>query len=82
MAAGSMALDRLGALHIHAHHDILSRGQRLADVGLGDALVLTIDAGVLQQLALGDHPLKLGGRVKVIVHAHGSRRVGERDRWP
>ena len=37
--------------------------QRLAHVGLGDAFVLAIHPGVLQQLFLIDHLLELGGEV-------------------
>jgi hypothetical protein len=54
-------------LDIDAHHHILARSQRLADVGLGDALVLAIDAGVLQQLAIDDHLLELGRGIKVVI---------------
>ena len=64
---GQQLLDRLGALHVDAHHHILTGSKGLSHVSLGNALVLTIDPGVLQQLIVSDHPLEFGGRVKIIV---------------
>ena len=62
-------LDRVCALNVHTHDHILAGIKRAADMDLGDAFVLAVNTGMLQELVIGDHPLKLGSRVKVIVAA-------------
>ena len=49
------AADGGRALHIDAQHHVQPAGQPFAHLGLGDALVVAVDHGMLQQLLLLDH---------------------------
>ena len=56
-------------LYVDTEDNILAACQGLADVGFGDALVVAIDDGVLQQFIGVDHFGKFADRQEMVVHA-------------
>jgi len=63
------SFDRVSTLNIYPQYYILPGLEGPADVVFRDAFVLLVDAGMLQERTLGDHPLKFVRTVKVIVVA-------------
>ena len=59
------------ALDIDAQDDIFAAGQRLANLILRNAFIITVNAGVLKQLAASDQVFELGSGDKEVIHAGG-----------
>ena len=66
--------DRLSSLHIDAHHNVLPAFHSLSDLLPGNALVVVVDEGVLDQLTLVDHIEELLLFNKKIIYALGFAR--------
>mmetsp|Transcript_36722 Transcript_36722/g.81701 ORF Transcript_36722/g.81701 Transcript_36722/m.81701 type:complete len:207 (-) Transcript_36722:682-1302(-) len=66
---GHEPLESGGTLHVNAQHHVGACRQRLVNLLAGDALVVAVHQGVLQQLACGDPLLKLFAADKKVVAA-------------
>lgn len=78
-ARGQQAPHGGGALDVEPQHDVGAARERRLDLVQGNALVLAIDDGVLQQAALLDPGFELGARDEKVVAAvllAGARRAG------